>query len=267
MDLIRIFNRTVNFAYFPNEKYMDFATFSTLGNLFKLFVRNDQQTMGYLHYSDLISVGQYTSTYKLVQNYTQLIVKNHLIYENLSKGTKMNNLIFYNGDKTIRNFRLIKDNSKKISIEQLFLIYRHFDTLSSNNFTFPFTFTVDKFSFILQDPLFTQLKLFIDSSYDSFQKASSSAGQNFSTEDYLKFIFNIIDLNNSTFIEVYEILLVQKACSIFKSLEKNGEILNNSNDTSLINNLKSNFIDNNILIPDKSEEDYMIYVNLLYKTT
>jgi hypothetical protein len=242
---------------------MDFATFSTLGNLFKLFIRNNHHTMGYLTYSDLLAVGQYTLTYRLIKNYTQLFMKNDLIYQNLNTGIKIENLIYFDhNNKLKRNFNIIKENTKKTSVEQLFILYRYFDSLYSNDIKFPFSVTIEKFEDLLKDDLFADLNNLIESSFQNFQKVSQAANQNLDKKDFQKFIFNMMDLNNSTFIEIYEMLITHKVCKLFTSLQEDGKILNKSNDTSLITNVTSNFSDFNILTLDRSDQNYLPYVKL-----
>jgi hypothetical protein len=269
-DLMRIYNRTLNNAYFPNysNSYIDFATFSTIGILLKLFTNNNFHTGGYLSYKDLLNVGQFTPTYNLLQNYTQLYVKNDLIYENLNKGIKMKNLIFLDGENNYKaNFGLIKDNTKKMSIEQLYLLHRHFETLYridvKNKF---FTLGYEKFDKLLSDDLNTMtLSKYIEESYDDFKKVAKLAGKTYEKKDYKKFIFNILDLNNSTFLEIYELLMASKACDLFSSLSKEGKVKNKNNQTSFIQESLLNYADYHILNLDKGDEDYIIYVSFRNK--
>jgi hypothetical protein len=250
---------------------MDFATFSTYGNLFRLFLSNKYNTAGYLSYTDLLTVGDFIPTYKLIQNYTQLFVKNHLIYENLNRGLKINNLISrldyknnYPGTvKFQRNFDKIKDNTKKISIEQLFLLFRTFQTFDNHHFLLPFTLRIEDFSDYLSDSNLKTIYQLIDSSFFDYQKVCQAALKNLDKKDYLKTIFNILDINNSTFLEIYEIMLLKKTSSLFSSLSVNGKIINQDNNTLFINNLTGNYSDYNILSLGDNDSDYLKYVSII----
>lgn len=246
---------------------MDFATFSTLSNMFKLYLYNHFHTQGYLNYFDILSVGEYTQTYKIIQNYTSLIVKNDLMFQNLNKGIRIDSLIYLDRENiTRRNLQFVK-NTNKLSVDQLYLIYRHFNTLYSKNYDKKsFSLNSTEFEKVLKDDFFKHTNTLIKDSFEAFKKVSQDANEAFTKKDYYKFIFNILDLNNSTFIEIYELLILNKACNLFSALEKDdkGYIKNKSNKTSKIYKELVDYNDNNILTIDKSDIDYIIYVLYIY---
>lgn len=259
----RIFNRIIKYSYFPHNEYIDFATFCTVANLFALFINNNANTLGYLSYSDLVSVGQYTPTYTLIQNYTDLFMKNNMIYESLNKGITIDSLIYIDSlNRTRRDFLTLKEIKQKISIEKIFLLYRYFEAIHLNNFDFAFSITKDNFTTLIKgENLLSQARILIENSYDQFKRVTLSANKNFTLNQFYTFIYRILDLNNNNILEVYELFFLDKLVNIFNYLQNNGKIENKCNDTTKITKLTEEFNNCNILTLDEGDTDYLIYLN------
>jgi hypothetical protein len=265
-DFIRIYNRIIPYGYFPHYEFMDFPTFVTVSNLFKLFFNNNAHTLGFLSYHDLLIVGQTTPTYKLIQNYSQIFVQNDMIYENLDRGIKMENLLFLNYQKnfTERYFKYLENSAEKMSVDHMFLLYRTFESFSNFNFTFPtnpFTLNQNNFTKVLTDPLYKNISSDIENSYTFSHSNAGSASKTIDKDEYMKFIFRTIDLNNDTYIEVYEILMLQKISSIFQILTENGKSL--KNDVEIIPKL-TNYYERNILPLSERDLDHLQFLNYKY---
>jgi hypothetical protein len=260
MDLIRIYNRTLEFSYLPNQDYMDFATFSKLAILMKLYVGGDVQTMGYLSYKDLISVGKYVQTYRLLQNNTELVVKNDIVAKNLNKGVKMENIVWTDKNMMIQMNFDMGALGNRIGIDQLYLIYRHFEMMNESGIPYPFVMNYTEFSHLLsKHVLLEKLKIAVDGS----AKAYESQGLQI---PYFDIIARILDLNNNTYIETYELLVAHKVVSLFNALSGANGVINKLDDKTISEKLKG-FNDKHIHTVIPSDIEYLVYINYKFNKT
>jgi Ca2+-binding EF-hand superfamily protein len=243
---------------------MDLPTFITISNIFKIYANYDQFNMGVLNYKDFTSAVLFTPNYALLQNFTNIFIYNDWLYESTNKGTRISNLLYVDSKNIMnRNYQYIHKNSK-FSVDKLYLIFKYIQTLHVNKIYFSYSLDTNKFSNILTQPFFKNFTETIDSGFSDFQKVSSSAGKSYSKTDYYNYIFNILDLNNSTYVEVYELLLAEKASRIFNSLQNGMKLINDKNNTQPIKDLLNNFNDNNILLIDNEDINHLIYVKYFY---
>jgi hypothetical protein len=241
-DLKFIYNKTINWAYFELDNQMlDFPSYCLLMNIMKIFQEGSMNNKGFLNYFNLYITGMTLQTNYILQRYAKLIIKEDTVFNNLKFSLKINNLILY--DKTgkfkmenIQNFK----GSTKISIDNLFILFRYFELIYFNKIKYPFNFDVKIFDKILQDAnnqtskneveicasFLKNTSKIIDTSFEEFKKVGNSAGyDSLEKKDYVQNIFNLIDLNNNTSIEIYELMYLDKIRSIFDAISENGFIM------------------------------------------
>jgi hypothetical protein len=251
---MRIYNRTLEYAYLSGE-FMDFATFSKIAILMKLYINNDIQTMGFLSYKDLLYAGKYIQTYSLLQNNTEFMIKNDIVFRNLEKGIKMQNLAWTDKNMIIQMNFDMGDLSNRIGLDRLYLIYRHIEMTYRNTITFPYAMNYTQFTNLLAtDTLLIKLKTMIDKSLASFKKQDTTN----QVVNYTDIIARIIDLNNNTYIETYELLIAQKVVSLYNELADN-DILTKKNRSEIEYRLLK-FNDKHIFTLDDGDIDYLDYV-------
>jgi hypothetical protein len=241
---------------------MDFATFAKIANLMKLYINNDSQTMGFLSYRDLLYVGKYVQTYRLLQNITELVVKNDILLRNLNKGVRMENLILTDGDSFVTyNGFDIRDNNNRIGLDKLFVLYRYFEMLEKNEVNFPFAMNYTQYSALLTtQPLMGKLQDAILNSFQGYQNFIGKAGLQVDINNYTDYFIRTIDLNNNTLIEPYELLLAHEAVCIFYELTGGKNNLEKFIDEKLIRSTLLKYNDFHILSIDSSNVDYLTYV-------
>ena len=226
-DLIKVFYKTLEYAYLPSQKNMDFATFCTLGNLLKLFIENNNRSNGYLSLGDLLSAGQVIGTYPLIKNYTSLFITNNVVYENLRNGIKIDN--FYKLDdkrnKTLNlNSYYLKNSDRKTSVDELFFIYRIFEIFYSYSSDSNFQLNYTIMSKAIKDEFFEEIDLLFTKSYQDFKNVITVSNMTETREMFDEFTFHIMDINNNTFIEIHELLLVYNTAQMFYSLNSQSYI-------------------------------------------
>jgi len=232
---------------------MDFATFCTLANLFQLYFNNNERTMGHLSYLDLWNVGQQVETYGLLKNYTGLFIRNNIQYESLSEGIKINK--FYklgmDGNITLNDKSYhMKSKDYKLSVNDLFFLYRIFETASSY-IKYPFQLNPTIFPNVIKDEFFQDINALLKSSFTDFQNVASASDIAADEGLFNDVIFKILDLNNSTFIEMYELMLANKIAKVFNLLKTDEKILKTN---------QINFKDSVLELITSNEEEYIKYV-------
>lgn len=247
---------------------MDFSTFIAISNLLQLFTNSNQNSIEILSYEDLVSVGKVVPTYKILQNFTDIFINNDIVYENLNLGSKIPHILAYKSNTTLNYNNLIR-NLSKLSIDKLFLLLRHFLCLFDNKIEFPFILTFSNFTTILKDPFYKNISYSLDISFKDFGIVAKAASQEFNKTDYIKFIFNTLDINNNTFIEVYELMMLSKINSIYNCLKSgkkyDEKIMKLTKETGHLDPalFLHDYNDRNILLVDKNDITYMNYVNFL----
>ncbi len=243
---------------------------------------------GFLNYNNIYLAGMSLQTNYILQRYTKLIIKEDTVFNNLKFGLKINNLILY--DKTgkfkIENIQNFKGMTK-ISIDNLYILYRYFELINFNKIKYPFNFNVKIFSKILKDAnnesakkeeeicasFLKKTSKLIEQSFIEFKKVGKSAGFNsLEKKNYIQNIFNLIDLNNNTSIEIYELMYLDKIRSIFDAISEDGFIIkaNFTENESIKNNtftlkLKDYNIKNVYEISENEIEDiYLVYFFYFY---
>ena len=114
----------------------------------------------------------------------------------------------------------------------------------------------------------------IEKSFNEFKKVANSAGFNsLKKKNYVQNIFNLIDLNNNTSIEIYELMYLDKIRSVFDAISEKGFINKNNLKESLRNNtffekLKDYNVKNVYEISDDEIENIFVVIfffNILYR--
>jgi len=301
-ELKNIYNRILEWSYFKSpQKSMDFPTFCVLMNIMKIYQESNYNSQGFLDYFSLYSNGLIIHTYSLIQNFVKLIVKEDTIFKSLNYGLKIDSVISEDYKKLLNSYKIIKDRNKifsyqkenyknlnvyssKISLEHLFLLYRFFELLHFSNIRFPYSFEENLFNKFLEcSKIHTPQKEIevissflknssdlIEKSYQDFQAICSASGtSNSNRKDYDKYIFNIIDLNNSKYLEIYELMLLNKAASIFEVISEDMVLNKNQEkdtieDSIFIKKLRD-FNIKNIYNIDENEIEYLFQVSYYKK--
>ena len=145
-----MYNRTIEWSYLKSpKKNMDFPTFCTLMNLMKIYQNSDFNSQGILNFFDLRNSGSTVQTYILLQKFGKLFMKEQMVFNSLSYGIKINNIISHDLKKNL-NFDLefIKEYNK-VSLENLFLLYRFFELAHLSNIRYPYSINLKNFTNIL----------------------------------------------------------------------------------------------------------------------
>ena len=222
----------------------------------KIFQEGSMNNKGFFNYYNLYLAGMSLQTNLILQRYIKLIIKEDTVFHNLKLGLKINNLILYDKSgkfhlENIHNFH----GQTKISIDNLFIIYRYFEVLYLNKIKYPFSIDLKIFLKILDDSkkknsnkeeeicanILKNTTATIEKNFENFKNVAQSAGKNtLNKKDFLENIFNLIDLNNNSFIEVYEIMYLDKIRSIFEKISENGFIKKNKKTENLKDNVLRN---------------------------
>lgn len=248
-DLEKIFNKTIDWTYFElDKKMLDFPSYCLLMNIMKIFQEGSMNNKGFLNYFNLYMAGMSLQTNYILQRYVKLIIKEDTVFNNLKFGVQINKLILYDnsGNFKLENIQSFKGNTK-ISMDNLFILYRYFELIYFNKVKYPFSFDVKIFEKILDDAKKKNSKKedeicasflkntsnIIEKSFGEFKKVANSADFNsVKKKDYVQNIFNLIDLNNNTSIEIYELMYLDKIRSVFDVISEDGFIKkNNLNET------------------------------------
>lgn len=259
---------------------MDFPTFCTLMNIIKIYQEANFNSQGFLNYFNLYSSGLTLHTYSLLQNFAKLIVKEDTIFKNLNFGMKINNIIWYDKNKNYQNNNMDYLNTySKISLENLFILYRFFEMVHFNHVRFPYSINAKIFIDCLEyskinspkkeeevlASFFKKSSDLLEKSYQDFQAVMQSTdASKKSRDDFNKFIFNILDLDNSTFLEIYELMILDKTANIYGILNED-MVLKKNNDTDtlqeniFVSKLKDYNI-NHVYQITESEMEYLYYV-------
>lgn len=248
----------------------------------KIYQESNFNTQGFINYFNLYSSGLTIHTYSLIQNFAQLMVKEDLIFKSLNFGLKINSIVQYdkNKKKTSNNFADLKSYSSKISLENLFLLYRFFELAHFNHIRYPFTLGEELFAQCLDSSLknppqkeeeviasfLKNSSDLIEKSFQDFQAMGAASGAaNTTREDFDRNVFRILDLNNSTFLEIYEIMLLDKAASLFNALSEDFVIVKNQEEDTAESNLFSRKLKEynvqNVYQVSENEIQYLFHVN------
>jgi len=260
---------------------MDFPTFCILMNLLKIYQESNDNSQGFLNYFNLYSSGLTIHTYYLIKNFAKLMVKEDIIFKSLNFGVKINSLIQFDKNKKIasNNLEGLNSYSSKFSLENLFLVYRLFEMVHFNRISYPFSINRQIFNKCLENSknnpptkeeelissILKNSSQLIEKSFQDFQAISVASGlTEFTRDDYNKFIFNILDLNNSTYLEIYELMLLDKVSTLFGVLNQNMIIITNiegdtQNDNYFNRKLKD-FNTKYVYQINENELDYLYHV-------
>jgi hypothetical protein len=237
---------------------MDFATFCTLGNLLKLFIENNHRSHGYLSLEDLLSVGQMMGTYPLIKNFTSSLIYENIIFESLRNGIKIDNFYKLDAEKIKRlnlDCNYIKKSDYTISVDELFFIYRIYETVYSYTGDESFQLNSTAMSRAIKDEFLKEIDDLFTRSYQDFKNVSIASYLNHDREMFDEFTFHIMDINNNSLIEIHELMLVLNTAKMFNSLNSQSYIA--KTDQQINAKGLGSIISNN-------EEKYLNFVTILY---